>query len=207
MAGEVMLINPRRRGRHKRRRRSTRSHARPHRRKRRRVAAYANPRRKRRVGRRHRRIGARRRHHRNPRILGGSFMGVNVGQALTGGLGFVGANLAAAHLMKFLPPQWTADPNTGNLVRIGSKAAVTIGGAMLLKRTPLKGFATAWAVGGGIATVVDALQTYLLPAIGMSDYQQGMLEDYQQGVLQGYSDPSAAEGLYGSDAYGNSAYS
>lgn len=211
MAGEVLLINPRRR--RARRRKSKVRARRPARR--RRLFAAANPRRRRRVGARaRRRIGARRRRHSNPRarqLFGGSFMGVNIGQAVAGGIGFVGANLAAGQLLKALSPvdkpaTWMADPNTANLVRIGLKAGVTIGGVMLLRRSPLKGFANAWAVGGGVATVVDALTTYLLPALGLADYESGMLNAYSEGQLYGYPPESNLSGDFG-PAYGANVYS
>jgi len=131
-------------------------------------------------------------------------MGVNFGQAISAGAGFVGTNLAAAQLLKFLPAQMTADPNTSNLVRIGVKAAVTIGGTMLLRRSPLRGFASAWAIGGGVATVVDALTTFVLPALNLADYQEGALSAYQGGMLQGYGDPFQSEGF--GDAYGEGVY-
>lgn len=206
MAGEVLIVNPRGHRRRKRRRtRRTRS-SRPHRRRRRAVAANPRPRRRRRArAHRGRRYG-RRRAHRNPRGLSGSFMGVNFGQALMGGAGFVGTNLLAGQLGRFIPAP--ADPNMANLTRIGLKAAATIGGAMLLRRTPLRGFANAWAVGGGISTAVDLLSTFVLPMIpGLSAYESGVLTgtiaDYETGVLTGdeVQMMGAGSGPYESGAY------
>jgi len=131
-------------------------------------------------------------------------MGVNFGQAMMGGAGFVGTNLLVGQIGRFIPAP--ADPNMANLLRIGLKAGATIGGTMLLRRSPLRGFANAWAIGGGIATVVDALSTYLLPAVGLADYQTGELSAYQTGMLSGYDDGGGAI-LSGDGAYGNGAYS
>ena len=129
MAGEVLLVNPRRRCRRKKARATRR------RRKARRNPFYAmNPRRRRRrVGRR-RSSARRRRARRNPRlpILGN----VNLNAIGGGAAGYLGARYGTGWLLSLMP-QLAADPNTGPLVRIGVKAAVGIlGNPMLLRMIP-----------------------------------------------------------------------
>lgn len=201
MAGEVLLINPRHR-----RRRKTRK-ARSHRRKRARVRRHSyamNPRRRRRrVGRRlHARRG-RRHARRNPRLpLLGS---VNLNAIGAGAAGYIGTRYGTGWLLSVLPPQWSADPNTAPLVRIGAKAVVGLVGLPMLARVlKLKGVAGPLAIGAGIAVAVDLFETYVarfLP-LPMSDYEDAQLGAYEEGQLGDISDE---EGIV-PDAYGGGAY-
>ena len=197
MAGEVLLVNPRRR----RRRKKARATTRKRRRRVRRNPYVLNPRRR----ARRRRVGARRRSRRvrrNPRlpVLGN----VNMNAIVGGTVGYVGARYGTGWLLSVLPPTMASDPNTGPLVRIGAKALVGIVGIpMLLKMTPFtRKYATAAAIGGGIAAAVDLFETYLAKAIPlpMSDYEQRVLTDYEMQQLTGTAT------AYGGEAYGDAAY-
>lgn len=198
MAGEVLLINPRRR----RRRRKARTHARKRTHRRRRHVLAMNPRRRRRrVGRRHSR---RARAHRNPRI---PFLGsVNVTGIVAGGAGYIGTRYGTGWALSLLPPQWSADPNTAPMVRIGVKALVGLFGLpMLAKALRIKGAAHALALGGGIAVAVDIFETYLakMIPIPMADYEQGYITAYEPGQITGIDDPTDVVDV---DAYGGGAY-
>jgi len=187
-----MLINPRRR-KHRRRKKAratrkrryhaTRNPANPHRRKR----------------RHHRR--AKRRH--NPRAARAfTFAGVNLGAIGLGAAGYIGAEIGAGYLAKLLPPEWSAQP----LSKTAIKAAVGFGVPILAKRFKL-GSGAMWnavMIGAGVSVAVDLLNAYVLPAIGLSDYESGQLYDYEQGQLAGPSQLAGPED--GGEAYGNSAY-
>ena len=129
--------------------------------------------------------------------------GFDVGQAAMGAAGFIGTNLVSAQVSRFLPPEWQSGP-TGPIVRVGVKAGVAVGGGMLLRQFGMRPLANAWMVGGGIAALVDLAGAYLLPALGLSDYEAGVLTDYEPGQLTDY-DPAlmSSAGAYGGDgAYG-----
>lgn len=200
MAGEGLLINPRR----KHRRRKARK-ARSARKRRRRVRA--NPfavsrRRRRRSSGRRRRVSARR-HRRNPRLplLGN----VNLQAIGAGAAGYIGTRYGTGFLLSVLPPEWQADPNTKPLIRIGAKAVV---GLVLLpmvaKMLKMGKFSAPLAIGGGVAVVVDLFETYLAPSLGVpiADYEQGVLNDYEVGQLNGPVEDTVMD----ADAYGGGAY-
>jgi hypothetical protein len=155
----------------------------------------------------HARHTRRRRHHvSNPRL--GSFFGINIGQAAMVGAGFVGTNIASTQLLKVLPAEWQAG-QAAPLARAGSKLAVAVGGGMVLKMFKQHSLANAWTLGGGIAAVVDLATSYLLPALGLSDYETGMVTGYETGVLTGSAAPLApgsdyvdSTGPYGGSIYG-----
>jgi hypothetical protein len=203
MAGEALLINPR----HRRRRKKARARARTHRRKRARSRRNpylfgANPRRRRRRGRALHRRG-RRRARRNPRI---PFLGnVNFNAIGAGTAGYLGTRYGTGFLMSVLPPQWSADPNTAPLVRIGAKAVVGLVALPLLAKTfRLRGVAGPLALGAGIAIAVDLFETYLarfIP-IPLADYEQGQLQAYEEGVLGDAEDAGDGSSVYGSNVYG-----
>jgi hypothetical protein len=201
MAGEVMLINPRRRRRRKARRaRSHRPARRVRRRRTARAVAYANPRRRRRARRHARRhVARRRRHHVNPRIGGLNVMGLPLGQAGLGLVGFFGTNVAAAQLRKMLPPSWAMDEN---VTRLGIKAVVGIGGTMVLRKVN-RPIANAFALGAAFNILVDLVKTFAPANLGLGAYQSGTLEDYQPGILNGYGDVMGSDAnLQGGVAYG-----
>jgi hypothetical protein len=197
MAGEVILVNARRRrGRRKRARASTR---------RRRAKARRNPflynaRRRRRSGRR--RAVARRRSrrvHRNPRI---PFLGsVNVNGIVGGTAGYLGTRYGAGWLMS-LPAvsAMTADPNTGPWIRMALKAAVgLVGLPMIAKALRLRGVAGPIAIGAGIAVAQDLFDTFVKPSLPIADYQEQVISDYVPQTISG-------GGAYTGGAYGTSAY-
>lgn len=191
---EVLLVgNPRRR-----RRRKAKA-AKPRRRRARRTRRVHNaaPRRRRRVARRtHARRRSRRLVH-NPRMSGNVFArGAGIA------LGGLAVELLASKLSNMLPASWQGN---ANMVRIGSKAALTIGIPMLAKRVKVlpSGVANAIALGGAVVTVVDIINTYVKPHVPMlngmdegvmADYEAGAISDYEQGALSG-------AGAFGSGAY------
>lgn len=194
MAGEFVVINPRRRHRRRRARRNEPNRRRRYRRH------YArrnepNPRR-----RRHRRRFHHRRLRHNPRGRGAQFMGVNVGQIGMATVGYVGTRVLTGFALKFLPPDWSKDANTATLVRLGTKTVLGVVAPLFLRRFIGRGLAHAWMLGGGIAVLTDAFETWVMPAMGLSlaDYQV-----YPGGELTGY-DASTGE-LHGS-AYSESLY-
>ena len=209
MAGEIAIINPR----HRRRRRKAaraRTHSRRRRRSRRRRAvgfAYSNPRprRRRRRGTHRRRHHARRRH--NPRGLGGfKFFGLPISQAATATAGVLGVGLLTPQLLKMLPPGWTSDPKTAPLINLGAKAAVTIGGAMLIRRVN-RGLGNAWALGGTIAILIDVATAYVLPALKLGDYAvgdygPGNVSNYLPGGSQAPEEIGGGENMYADTMYG-----
>lgn len=141
-------------------------------------------------------------------MRGFSFFGINVGQAAMLTAGVFASNLASAQVLRFLPDTLKSGANA-NLVRIGTKAGVTIAGAMLLRRFAGRGLGNAWALGGAIATLSDVVTTFVLPAVGLSDYEAGNLTDYQPGNYQlqgGEGDEgiamSGGENMYADTMYG-----
>lgn len=204
---EGILINPRRR--RGRRRKKARTHRRARSHRRRRVHALANPHRRRRGSHRRSRVSSRRsrRVGRNPRIpfIGG----VNIGQLAAGGLGYVGTRYATGAVLGFLPPQWSADPNTAPLVRIGVKAVVGLGVLPLIAGfiPGMKNMKGAIRTGAGIAVVVDLFETYVARFIPlpMSDYEQGAITGYEPGMITGVGE-GLIEPAVDTDAYGGSAY-
>lgn len=194
MAGEVMLINPRRKHRRKKARRARR--ARTHHRRRRGLFA-ANPR------RRHRRARGRRvRRHRNPRAM--RFFGVDLGAVGLATSGYFVTRYATGGLLGMLPAEWRADPNTAPLVRIGMKAAVGVGLPMMLRPMIGRSVSNWLAVGGGIAVLADLFETYVAQMIPLplADYEQGMLTDYEQGQLTGLGQEESAGDVYAGSIYG-----
>jgi hypothetical protein len=204
MAGEALLINPRRK-----RRRARRKKARRPRRARATLVARINRRRR---PRRHRRINARRHRRRarsNPRLpLIGN---VNLNAIGAGALGYIGTRYAAGFALTLLPPEWKAAAGTvptdqQNLTRIGVKAVVGLGLLpMAARMLRLKGAAGPIAIGAGIAVAVDLFETYLqrmLP-LPLGDYEQQTLTDYESRQLTGADDNA---GAFGGGAYGFGAY-
>ena len=205
MAGEVILVNARRR-------RGRRKKARSHRRKRaraRRNPFYALSRRRRRRGRR--RVGARRhrRAHRNPRLpLIGN---VNLQAVGSGFLGYMGTRYGATWLGSMLPAELSADPNTAPLVRAGVKALVgLVALPMVAKMLRIRGVAGPLAVGAGIAIVSDLFDTYasrLLPlpakVKSIADYEQQTISAYETQTLTGDDDYTLGRGA---GAFGGGAF-
>lgn len=190
MAGEYLVINPRRR-----RHRKARSHSRRRRRHRRVHNGLAmNPRRRRRSHRRRRHSGRRRHYARNPRLFGA----VNIGQIVSVGAGFIGTEFATPFITKLIPAP--ADANTGKLLSLGIKAGVGVFAIpMLLKMTPFRRFAGPFAIGAGVAVLADLWASYVAPALKLGDYQLAQLADYDQTA------PGGA--LMGETAFGESIYS
>jgi hypothetical protein len=191
MAGEVMLINPRRR-RHKKA--ITRRKRRVRRVRRHNPTLFRKRRTHRR--RRHNPLRARRRRHHyrhNPKLLG-----INVMQIAMFAGGAVVTEVLADKLAGMLPAAWKTD---ANVVRIGTKAAVGVGLPMVLKMTKLvpANLCNAIAVGGGVVTLLDIFKTYIGPKIGLN------LSAYEQ--LSEYRQLAAGGGIAGMDeAYGETAY-
>jgi hypothetical protein len=189
MAGEVILVNPRRRRGRRKKARSSR---------RRRVRARRNPfvynaRRRRRGGRRRAVARRRSRARRNPRIpLLGS---VNLNGILGGTAGYLGTRYGAGWLMS-LPAVsgMTTDPNTGPWVRMGLKALVgLVGLPMLAKALRIRGVSGPLAIGAGIAVAQDLFDTFVKPALPIADYQTETISDYVPQTISG--------GAYGVSAY------
>lgn len=190
MAGEVILVNARRR----KARKKVRS------RRRRRTSARKNPfaynaRRRRRSGRR-RVVRARRRARSNPRI---PFLGtVNLNGILGGTGGYLATRYGAGWVLS-LPAvsQMTADPNTGPWVRMGVKALVgLVGLPMIAKALRLRGVAGPVAIGAGIAVAQDLFDTFVKPSLPIADYETQVIQSYEPQVL---SDGSAS--AYGANPY------
>jgi hypothetical protein len=190
MAGEVMLINPRRR---RRKHTATKRRVRRVRRVRRHNPTMS---RKRRTHRR-RRVNARRHSRRNVR-RNPKLLGINVMQIAGFAGGAIVTEILASYLAKMIPAEWKLDANTS---RIGTKAVVGVGLPMVLKMTKLvpSGIANALAVGGGIVVLIDVFATYVAPKMGLT------LGAYEQ--LSEYRMLPAGQGFAGMDEpYGESAY-
>ena len=189
MAGEVLLVNRRRRSRS--RRKKARSHRRRRAAARRNPFAY-NPSRRRR-GRRAR-ATRRRRAHRNPRLpLIGN---VNLNGILGGTAGYLGTRYGAGWLMS-LPAvsQMTADPNTGPWVRMGVKALVgLVGLPMIAKALKLRGIAGPAAIGAGIAVAQDLFDTFVKPSLPIGEYEDQEIQSYESQTL-------SAGGAYSASPY------
>jgi len=138
---------------------------------------------------------------------------VNIAAITGGAVGYIGTRYGTGWALSVIPPQWSADPNTAPLVRIGVKALVGIVGIpMLLRFIPgARKFAGPAAIGGGIAVAVDLFETYLakMVPIPMADYEQQVLTDYETRALTGTDDGSPGfiqGGAFGSSAYGGGAF-
>jgi len=200
MAGEAILINPQHR---RRRRKKARSHRRRRARARRNPFALNPRRRRRRVHARRRARSGRRHARRNPRI---PFLGqVNFNAIGAGAAGYIGTRYGTGFLLSVLPPEWSADPNTAPLVRIGAKAVVgLVGLPMLARLLRLRGVSGPLAIGAGIAVAVDLFETYVarfIP-IPLAEYEQAQLGAYEEGQLGDIDDE---DGMV-PDAYGGGAY-
>jgi len=198
MAGEFMVINPR----HRRRSRGAggrfkAGRAKNPRKRRRRLAARnpVNPRRRRRRSRRHYLA-------RNPRVSRGmNLAGIDVGAAAITAGGFIGAGVGAKFLVTMLPPDWQSGPNAP-LARIGLKAVVGVGVPILARRFIGARMSNLLAAGGAVAVLIDAWQTWLAPAMGLGEYEAGMLQDYETGgAIEGLSEVESG-GAYGGNIYG-----
>lgn len=163
MAGEFMILNPR-----KRKRRATKK-TKSRKRRTRRARAHAAPkRRRRRIGAR--RHVARRRVRSNPR--GMHMAGVDFKSAGFMAGGFILSNIGTGYISKMLPAGWQ-----GPVARIGVKAVVGIGGPLLLKRFIGAKTANLLAAGAAVSVLVDAYQTWVAPNIpGLSDYEMAGYE-------------------------------
>lgn len=117
-----------------------------------------------------------------------------------GTVGFVGTRYGTGFLMKMLPAEWSADPNTAPLVRIGAKLAVGVVLPKLLGKA-LRFNANALAAGGLIAVGVDIFETYLahLIPLPLADYEGGELRSYEPGLIADLSPQTEA---YGGGPYG-----
>lgn len=198
MAGEFVMLNPRRR----RRRRTTRarSHARkPVRRRRRRTVrarVHHNPTRRLRRRRRasaHRRT--RRRVHRNPRF---NMAGIDIGSAVFVGAGLVGSDIAAGYVLKMLPGNWQSAP-----ARLAVKAAIGIGTPLLLRRFIGTKNSNLLALGAFAGVVVDAYHLWVAPMIGLSGYETGMT-GYEPGIGAGEGGDAGFAG--GENMYSDTMY-
>jgi hypothetical protein len=191
MAGEYLLVNPRRKRRARRKTRKTRKNPR-----RRHRIAYFRPRRRRRSARR--RNPSRRRHHirRNPAMR---FMGMDLGMIGWGAVGAVGGKLAGGFLYRMLPAEMKADTNTAPLLSLGASAAAGIGVPMLLKqfRVLPKPAANAMMLGAAIVLAVDLLDAYVLPKLGLGTYELGAWDDGQLVEVA----PDEMSGVYTDSVY------
>ena len=86
------------------------------------------------------------------------------------------------------------------MIRIGCKAAVGVGAPLLLKRFLPRGVASALAIGGGVAVLVDAFNTYVKPSLGIADYEQGYISSYEQPAMI-ESGMSGTDSVYGESVY------
>jgi hypothetical protein len=184
MAGEILLINPRRRARKlKSAKRKVRRH-----RVRRKLAI--NPRS--RV-----RVRSRRRIHRNP-AFGGSSKG-KLMQGVSFGLGAVVTKIGGGLVGKWIPAAWGLD---ANMARIGAEVAAGIVAPMLVKKFRfLPGNLTnAWLAGGIVVAVLDVFDTFVKPNLPMlNDYEYGQVSAYQEnlGMIEG----GGEESPYGDSVY------
>lgn len=193
---EVLLVNPRRRRRAKAtsRRKTTRRRRRVH------VHARVNPIR-RRVHARVRRNNPRRRRrlHRNPMHVGGNVFMKGASIAMGG----LAVELLASKLATMLPASWQTN---ANMVRIGTKVAITVGVPLLAKKVRLipGNIANAIALGGAVVTVVDIINTYVKPNVPfLHDYNPDVpgLQGYEAGTLTDYEAESLSGGAYGGGAF------
>jgi hypothetical protein len=186
MAGEIVLINPRR---HRRKKNA---------RKRRHHRRHANPfmHRKRHVSRRRRHNPRRHRRHvrHNPgRILGGNLM-----KGVTFAAGAIATDIAGGIAQKWIPPSWNLDPA---MSRIGAKALVGIGAPMLAKQFRLpSSITTPWLIGGVVVTVLDIFNTYIAPKMGLTLQEYEQVSSYE--MLPGATAMAGTEG----DIYGDGAF-
>ena len=199
MASEVLLINPRRKRRARRttKRRSTRRRA-THRRR----AVLTNPRRKRRVGVRRARRHVSRRRRRNPMIGGGLMHTVTQGAAIAGGV--ITTTFVADWLQSKMPKDFAPGGTSGDLGRIGLKAAIGIGLPMIAGKFLPRGLRNGLALGGVAAVALDLFVTYVAPHIGdkgatMRGLEVGQLNGLEVGALNGYNYDE--ESAYGGGAY------
>lgn len=201
MGGEVLVINPRRRGR--RRTKRARSHRRKPRRTRRHLFA-ANPRRGRRrsyARARSRRRGRRRVHH-NPRLgLGSLTSGMNTGVGI--GIGVAVTEIGVKAAVKFIPG--IPAQLTSGLGLVALKIGVgAVALPFILKMAKQHKLATNVAIGAWVSVVADVISTYITPKLGLGEYVSSMSE-YSAAVSGAGDDPDgfgAAENMYGDTMYG-----
>lgn len=193
MAGEFMVINPRRK---------RRSKAKPARKRRRRARALHNPthRRRRRSTRARVARRGRRRVHRNPRGL--NLAGIDFGAAAMTAGGFIGADIGAGFIAKMLPANWqTGAP------RLALKAAVGIGVPLVARRFIGARVSNLLAAGAAVSVLVDVYKLWIAPNIpGLSDYELTGYEPAPPGVALGddYSgelEMSGGENIYADTMY------
>lgn len=116
--------------------------------------------------------------------------------------GAIAVEALANALASKLPDAWKSN---ADVTRIGTKAAITIGAPLLLKKIRIlpPSVANAIAIGGAVATALDVLRTYVVPHVPfLHGYEAGMLTGYQEGTLTGADDAMQI----GDSAYGERAY-
>ena len=202
MAGELLVINPRGRKRHRRTRKVRSSRRKTHRR--RRGYALSNPRSHRRRRRAvSRRRSSRRRHHRNPSFggLGGGLTG-GMKTGLGIGIGMVVTEIGVKAALKYIP-NVPAQLQSG----IGLSASkILVGGVLLpivLKKVGQGNLARNVAIGAWVSVIADVLNTYVVPHLRLGDYTTSM-GDYtnSMGDYGAPEEVGAAENMYGDTMYG-----
>jgi hypothetical protein len=127
-------------------------------------------------------------------------MGVDIGSAALIGAGVVGSEFAAGAVSNFLPAGWRAGAGAP-FVKMGVKAAVGIGVPWALRGMIGRRTANLLMTGTVVGLVLDAYQTWVAPAMGLTGYEQGYLGAYEGGQL-GF----AAGGDEANTALGGSVY-
>ena len=118
-------------------------------------------------------------------------------------MGGLAVELLASKLAKMLPASWSTN---ADVVRIGTKVAITIGVPLLAKKVRIipGNIANAIALGGAVVTVVDIINTYVKPHVPfLNDYDPNMpmLQGYEAGTLTDYEAGSLSGGAYGGGAF------
>lgn len=187
MAGQYLVLNPRRRRRRKHATRRHRASTRRRRRRRNPISYMLNPRRRRRRSFRR----ARRTHRRsNPGLGRLGLGGLDLMGAAFGAAGYIGTNVAAGYVSGMLPAQFQSGWG-----KTAVKAGIVIAAPLLLRRFIGGKNAKMLALGGGVAVVVDIIHT-LAPSIpGLSALQLTGYEGASQfGLGDAYGDVDELSG-------------
>jgi hypothetical protein len=173
MAGEFMVINPRRRRRKakantRKRRRRARAHHNPTNRRRRRSTRARSHRRGRRV-------------HSNPRGL--NLAGIDFGAAAITAVAFIGSDVGAGFLTKMLPANWQGGPT-----RLAVKVGIGIAIPLVARRFIGARVSNLLVAGVAVSVLVDAYRMWVAPAMGLSDYELTGYEAAPMGTALGQDD-------------------
>jgi hypothetical protein len=134
--------------------------------------------------------------------------GLQAGLAVASGV--VATNLATGAVLHYGGAAIPAPLQTG-VGKMALKFGVgVVGLPMLLRMTPLRGFASKVALGAWAAIILDAYAEWVAPmvqsSLGFSGYEVGQLSGYEVGQLSGYTGGSLVEPASGGGAYTGGIY-